>query len=48
MENLSIIKSLFDGNHLSDDELLIASKLIHFLKVEVMNRVKKEVVEDDK
>ena len=39
-EDLSIIFSLYNGNHLSNNDLERASKLIYLFKQEILKRIK--------
>tara|TARA_Y100001963_G_scaffold45096_1_gene63523 strand:+ start:407 stop:550 length:144 start_codon:yes stop_codon:yes gene_type:complete len=40
MDNIQILKQLLNGNHLEDNELKKAIKIIHFLNIELDTRKK--------
>lgn len=40
MKDLDIIKQLLSGNHLEDNELKRADKLVHLLDLEIKRRLK--------
>ena len=40
MEDLDILKQLLNGNHLNDNEIERADKLIYLLKEELKRRIK--------
>lgn len=39
MDDIEILKALYNGNHLSDQEKERAYKLIYLLKIELKNRI---------
>ena len=38
--DIELLRALLNGNHLSDDELERASKLLFLMKVEIKSRIK--------
>lgn len=44
MDNITILKQLLNGNHLNDNELLKAKKIIKVLKYELSTRKFERVI----